>query len=574
MRNLLKFFIVFSTINNIEAQTFTATNDGVFITPDVSYSDVGDYDNDGDLDIVLIGSDSGTYHLKIYDNDGSGNFSLSTTSFSDVYRNGQVEFVDYDNDNDLDVFVSGWNNLVEKSALYRNDNGVFFEISAPFGQNIANSQFSWSDLDNDGDLDLILSGNYQTFDDYIYVYRNDSNDVFTLMSTSILAHSQGKTLLGDLDNDGDNDVIIGGLNIPPFEANLQVYKNNGNFNFTLQATLERYMNGDSELRDCNGDGLIDITKTGFASAVSVSTKVYLNNGDFTFTDFNGMSSFPVSNNMNLVSADYNGNGELDFLITEQSRTSIFVNSGNMNLTESVSTGIPPARYNDVEIADFDNDHDVDVFVMNDLDCKTYINQATTSNTVPSTPTSLNSQVTGNNVELNWGGSTDLESPNKQISYNLYVGSAPASIDIVTPMSNITNGYRKIVNIGNAQYKNSFKLSDLESGTYYWSVQAIDNQYEGSQFAPEQTFTITGLGLDSYNTQQSIFVYPNPVNDLLYIQTNLEDYTVLIHNSLGQEVLKCIKNQNAKLNIKHLESGLYLVNLKKGDKTQVIKLFKL
>ncbi len=573
MKNTLSCLLLILTVTILNGQSFTSSNMNVFITPNVSSSDVGDYDNDGDLDIILIGSDNGGSHLKIYSNDGSGNFSLSTITFDDVYRNGQVEFIDFDNDNDLDVFVSGWNNSTEKSALYKNNSGDFVEILSPFAQNISNSQFGWSDLDNDGDLDLVLSGNYQTIDDYIYVYRNDSNDIFTLMSTSILAHSQGKTLIGDLDNDGDNDIVIGGLTVSNFEGSLQVYRNNGNFNFTLESTLERFINGDSELRDCNGDGFLDITKTGFASSVSVSTKIYFNNGNFTFTDFDGMSSFPVANHMNFVSADYTGNGELDFLLTVNNRASIFVNDGNMNLSEMNSTGIPSGSHDDIEVADFDGDHDVDIFLMNNNECRTYMNQSITSNTIPLEPSNLNAQVTGNSVELSWSRATDLETPNNQLNYNIYVGSSPMSTDIVTPSANINTGYRRIITIGNAQYKTNYKLNNLAIGTYYWSVQSIDNQYEGSLFAPEQTFSIVSLDVEEFG-QQAITLYPNPVYNILNIDTKIKDYNIYIINALGQEVLKFNKSKFSQLDLSVLNSGLYFVKIIKNNQERNIKFYKL
>ena len=575
MKNVFYLFLLIVT--TLQSQTFIPTNIGVFNTPNVSRTDVGDYDNDGDLDIILNGSYNSSNHLEIYNNDGSGNFSLSETTFSEVFSNGQVEFIDYDNDNDLDVFVSGWNaSSIYKTILYRNDIGLFSEVSFSFQGNISNSQFGWSDLDNDGDLDVVLSGNNDAIQDYIYVYENLGNDTFMEVNTPLVAYSQGRTLMGDLDNDGDNDIVIGGLNIPPFESSYKIYRNDGNFNFTFITDLDGFMNGDAELRDCNHDGFLDITKTGADFTGMTSTKIYLNNGSFTFSEYGGGISSTINNDMSFVSADYNGNGELDFLLTEQSGSVIYINSGSMSLTP-VNAGIPAGAFDDVEIADFDNDHDIDVFVMSESKCEVYNNQIAVPNTIPDSPLNLSSVVTENNVELTWSEAFDTESPNSQLNYNIYVGTSTGMTDVVTPMSDVSNGYRKIVTIGNAQYKKSFHLSNLADGIYYWSVQSIDNQYEGSGFAPEQSFTIVSIEEEEEeedNLSDEVIIYPNPTNGIVNIETEIQDYEIVIHNTLGQQVLSFEKTNDTILNLTKLESGLYFLlfkDRKEGGRVKVIKI---
>ena len=58
------------------------------------------------------------------------------------------------------------------------------------------------------------------------------------------------------------------------------------------------------------------------------------------------------------------------------------------------------------------------------------------------------------------------------------------------MSNTSTGYRKVVALGNAQQNTSYTLNKaLPIGLYYWSVQAIDHNFAGSDFAPEKSFVI-------------------------------------------------------------------------------------
>src|SRR5262249_48791460 len=77
-----------------------------------------------------------------------------------------------------------------------------------------------------------------------------------------------------------------------------------------------------------------------------------------------------------------------------------------------------------------------------------------------------------------------------LGYNLRVGTSPGAQDIVSTMANLTNGWRRVAQRGNAGQGLSWPLTNaLFAGTYYWSVQAIDHSFAGSAFAPEATFTL-------------------------------------------------------------------------------------
>lgn len=575
----ITFLIAFARIHS---QNFSPSNEMVFETLTVSNSDVGDYDNDGDLDIIIMGLNAGTHSTLLYNNDGLGNFTLSPVTFNDNYRNGQVEFIDYDNDNDLDIFISG---LVEsgasKSRLYQNNSNVFTEIPFAFADNIINNQFAWGDLDNDGDLDLLLMGNFEIHDDYAYLFRNDGNSNFTEISQSFLSLSQGNIVFADIDNDGDNDIVTGGLSNG--SSHLEIYENNGDFSFTFQTSLEGYFNGDIELRDFDGNGLIDIIKNG-TTETGDSTKMYLNNGSFIFNENTSIGLTSVGDSANIVSADYNGNGELDLLVSGRLQpytqlllsTSIFENSGNLTLVENTSTGILNNAFNAIEIGDFDNDHDTDIFVLKNDVSNTYTNQSNIQNTIPNPPLSLSSSVTGSNVVLSWNDSTDSETPTNQLTYNIYVGTASGTTDVVSPMSNLNTGYRKVVGIGNSQYKNQMILENLPDGNYYWAVQSIDNQYEGSLFSVEQTFSINDrLSLDEFDDKVSVKYYPNPVNDRLMISSNQNIEKVAISSFTGQ-TLNTLSVDNLTsfyIDFADFDSGIYFVSLFSSKGKDVVKVIK-
>ncbi|MCA9751413.1 MAG: VCBS repeat-containing protein, partial [Gemmatimonadetes bacterium] len=126
-----------------------------------------DYDNDGDQDLLLVNStywpdDERTSTVRptsvLYRNDGAGaftNVTLATGLGLECYGMGAA-VGDYDNDGDVDVFITA----VGVNHLLRNDDGVFADATANAG--VAGDAKDWStgaaffDADNDGDLDLLV----------------------------------------------------------------------------------------------------------------------------------------------------------------------------------------------------------------------------------------------------------------------------------------------------------------------------------------------------------------------------------------------------------------------------------
>ena len=81
----------------------------------------GDYDNDGDLDILLTGDHgSGGRVAKVYRNDGGGTFTDIGAGLTGVY-DSSVAWGDYDNDGDLDILLTGYSGSGKVAKVYRND---------------------------------------------------------------------------------------------------------------------------------------------------------------------------------------------------------------------------------------------------------------------------------------------------------------------------------------------------------------------------------------------------------------------------------------------------------------------
>ena len=167
----------------------------------------GDYDNDGWIDLFVVNmhdADNSLYH-----NLGNGNFQKVTSSIisNDEGCSVGANWVDFDNDGYLDLFVSNAGN--EANFLYQNNgNGTFTKItSGDIVTDIGHSHGSaWADYDNDGDMDLFVADD--TKDNAIY--SNNGDGTFTKLDNDMT--NDGGLSFGsawaDFDQDGDVDLFV------------------------------------------------------------------------------------------------------------------------------------------------------------------------------------------------------------------------------------------------------------------------------------------------------------------------------------------------------------------------------
>lgn len=174
--------------------TFTDINSGIGGTA------WGDFNNDGDLDILSGGA--------VYRNNGDATFTDINAGLMGLLG-GKTAWGDYDNDGDLDILLAGEVEPISNTymtKIYRNNgNETFTDINANL-IGVCASSFAWGDYDNDGDLDILLMGSIGSA--YITnVYRNDSNDIFSDINAELIGIEYGNVAFGDYDNDGDLDIL-------------------------------------------------------------------------------------------------------------------------------------------------------------------------------------------------------------------------------------------------------------------------------------------------------------------------------------------------------------------------------
>lgn len=192
-------------------------------------ADFGDYDGDGDLDVVIAGLGNASATTELWNNDGSGNFSkASNTNLPGIYF-GDLDWFDANGDGNLDLLVSGIDeNLMPLSGIYFNTPGaatLFDTVKNDMAPG-AFSSTSLGDYDYDGDIDVLIAGDTNgNFDHDTRMYQNDGTgtmilDVFGTFDFSNIRVSEGTVELIDHDGDGDLDVFVGGIlnNFTPVTA--------------------------------------------------------------------------------------------------------------------------------------------------------------------------------------------------------------------------------------------------------------------------------------------------------------------------------------------------------------------
>lgn len=333
-----------------------------------------DVDNDGDLDLLITNGPQFGAYSNLYLNNGSGAFAkvVGDTLVTTIAAYDGATFGDYDNDGDEDCFIATWWN--NPNYLFNsNGNGTFTRVTV--GPMVTGGTYSetgsWADYDQDGHLDLYVCNSFGSVAQLQNsLFHNNGDGTFTKITTGPQSTDAFKSRIGawaDYDNDGDLDIFVAN------EGNVKnnLYRNEGNGTFTKITTGNIVNNLDDSFGaswgDIDNDNDLDLF---VANHSGQNAELHRNNGDGTFTQITtGIVVTTPGYSVGSDFVDIDNDGDLDLYVCNafapgQWTNYLYYNNGDGTFTQDF---VDPAGTDlgwtyGCAFGDIDKDGDLDLAV--------------------------------------------------------------------------------------------------------------------------------------------------------------------------------------------------------------------
>ncbi len=451
-----------------------------------------DYDNDGKLDVFYPGLTDKNYDkledvvALLYHNNGDGSYTevnaagemgiVPIYNATDGGRSRQwVATGDYDRDGYTDIVVTGREDYMAKDGygeerlmsdhrvtyLYHNEAGKGFKKEElPVNgkkamHGLARGSVNMVDMDGDGMLDIVSAG-YEANDGALYIYWNNGDGTFSESPQYFRGSYDGACVPADLDGDGLCDILVSGFssNKGNTAKSVFVYRNNGDRTFAMinddDCGFEGVDGSTPDIADVNHDGLADILIGGHGQEHEITTWLYLNNGEMSFTPVGAYYSDPFGKqwsfarvshgNNHLVDVDYDG----------------FLDAWNMGWAQSsvCPSGCTSLLYRNVSSQ-----------------------VGIAPNQAPTAPKGIKAayDAATQTVTFTWEASKDDVTAQAALRYNIFLRNKKTGEVFMTVPANLNSGRLAVGDImgyvATTGYTMAVPNDDVD---YEWGVQAIDN----------------------------------------------------------------------------------------------------
>lgn len=315
-----------------------------------------DYDNDGDLDLYFVNDpgSGGFYRNNVRE---TGNANFTSVSVGVTGNGSHPRTTDYDNDGDMDVLLERSGNAI----LYRNNgDGTFTDITTPSGISVSNSNMAaWGDYyDQDGKPDLY-------FGEAAQLYKNNGDGTFTDKTSEAFPATppSADPAWIDYDNDGYDDLFLA-----PGSGSLILYHNETDGNFVDISTSAdiNLPSGGARIAvgDYDKDGYQDI----YVFRGGSDNYLFHNDGNGTFTEIAltaGVQTTAGTGNYAVEFLDFDLDGDLDLFANggRYGSNNFFENNSDGTFTDITGqTGLSNTDdAHDIAVGDFDADGYPDIY---------------------------------------------------------------------------------------------------------------------------------------------------------------------------------------------------------------------
>jgi PKD repeat protein len=487
-----------------------------------------DMNNDGHLDAFVCHDVApNVYYL----NDGSGNLSFNQGGVGDHPNGGNYGsiWVDYNNDGLPDLFIAkcrGGAGTAKINELHKNNgDGTFTNVSVQsnLADPIQTWSSAWNDFDNDGWMDVVV-GASSSADGMHKFMRNNGDGTFSDITAGsgidIFPGMSIEYVSYDFNNDGFADVF----------TNNTILYNNGNNTFTAQPVSMSV----GPVGDLNNDGFLDVQN---------NSTIHYNSGNLN--NWLAVTLDGTTSNNNGIGARVEIYGAWGKQIRDVRAGVGFRNMGTLN----THFGIGTATQIDSLIVRWPSGN-VDVVCNPDMNKVIHVVENSGLIATAAFTASLTTIEESESVEF-----TDASTPCPS-TWNWSV--------------NPTSGW--VFSNGTTSTSQNPTITFNMPGTYQVSLVASNSNGASTNLSSESIIVNSTAGLLNH-AKSTIAVYPNPVEDIIYIGANqLQIKSIKLVSILGTEMDANLNRSNFTVPVAHLSAGTYFLSIITEDDQIVVSRF--